>query len=170
MQQWGKVISTEGSLASTVGTNNPIRYRGYYYDSETSLYYLQSRYYDPETGRFISPDQIIDNGNLYAYCGNDPVNYTDHTGTSKFTDWLNKFALFVTTALRQQATAQISHATNIASMPEEENFDIIVGVTVTACLVALSIATLGAGTVLLGIAIRSFGRRLWSIKRSGKSR
>ncbi|MBR2617754.1 MAG: RHS repeat-associated core domain-containing protein, partial [Paludibacteraceae bacterium] len=66
---------------------NPIRYRGYYYDTETGLYYLNARYYSPEWRRFISPDaaEYIDpetpNGlNLYAYCVNDPVNYADPSG------------------------------------------------------------------------------------------
>jgi RHS repeat-associated core domain len=63
---WGKVISTTGSLASTVGVQNPFRYRGYYYDTESNLYYLISRYYDPTTGRFISPDSIAQDGNLYT--------------------------------------------------------------------------------------------------------
>ena len=66
---------------------NPIRYRGYYFDSETGLYYLNARYYNPEWRRFISPDDTayLDpesaNGlNLYAYCGNDPINYCDPSG------------------------------------------------------------------------------------------
>lgn len=65
-----------------IGHKNPIRYRGYYYDQETSLYYLNAHYYNPEWRRFISPDDTgyldpeTPNGlNLYAYCGNDPVNY-----------------------------------------------------------------------------------------------
>ncbi|MBZ9686147.1 hypothetical protein G9F72_007355 [Clostridium estertheticum] len=53
---WGKLISTTGTLASTVGVKNPYRYRGYRYDTETSLYYLQSRYYNAELGRFINGD------------------------------------------------------------------------------------------------------------------
>ena len=68
---------------------NPIRYRGYYYDIETKLYYLNARYYSPEWRRFISPDaaEYIDpetpNGlNLYAYCNNDPVNLVDPSGHS----------------------------------------------------------------------------------------
>ena len=77
---WGKILSTTGSMANTVGTLNPIRYRGYYYDVETGLYYLQSRYYDPETGRFISPDVIAEGGNIYTYCLNDPVNRSDESG------------------------------------------------------------------------------------------
>ena len=67
--------------------DNPIRYRGYYYDTETKLYYLNARYYSPEWRRFISPDRFeyIDvdtpNGlNLYLYCNNDPVNKYDPTG------------------------------------------------------------------------------------------
>ncbi|MBR6646570.1 MAG: hypothetical protein IKM61_00130 [Eubacteriaceae bacterium] len=50
---WGKLTTAESSLTA-VGQLNPFRYRGYYYDSESGLYYLNSRYYDPETGRFIS--------------------------------------------------------------------------------------------------------------------
>jgi RHS repeat-associated protein len=73
---WGKIIGQTGSLADV----NPIRYRGYYYDSETQLYYLNARYYDPETGRFISADIVAEGGNLYAYCVNDPINRTDDSG------------------------------------------------------------------------------------------
>lgn len=75
----------EGNIASL----NPIRYRGYYFDDELGLYYLESRYYDPEIGRFISPDSIeyIDpeyvNGlNLYAYCDNNPIMAVDKRGFS----------------------------------------------------------------------------------------
>ena len=53
---WGNILSTTGSMASTLGQINPLRYRGYVYDSETGLYYLQSRYYDPEVGRFLNAD------------------------------------------------------------------------------------------------------------------
>ena len=53
---WGKLISTTGTLATTLGADNPFRYRGYYYDTETGLYYLTTRYYDPEVCRFISAD------------------------------------------------------------------------------------------------------------------
>ncbi len=74
-----------------VGNLNPFRYRGYYYDVETGLYFLQTRYYDPEVGRFISQDGVeyadpttVNGLNLYAYCGNNPVMGYDPTGTI---DW-----------------------------------------------------------------------------------
>jgi RHS repeat-associated protein len=72
-----------------IGNINPIRYRSYYYDIETGLYYLQARYYDPEIGRFISPDSTkylepttIGGLNLYAYCNNNPIMYVDPSGHS----------------------------------------------------------------------------------------
>lgn len=78
---WGNVLDISGTYASTLGQNNPIRYRGYYYDSETSLYYLNSRYYDPAMRRFINADDIDCLGinrefvsfDLFSYCGNYPV-------------------------------------------------------------------------------------------------
>lgn len=83
---WGNCTVTNSTLYD-LAYNNPIRYRGYYYDRETGLYYLNARYYNPEWRRFISPDstEYIDsenpNGlNLYAYCNNDPVNYKDPSG------------------------------------------------------------------------------------------
>ncbi|MBE6649615.1 MAG: hypothetical protein E7614_08905 [Ruminococcaceae bacterium] len=86
---WGTPVSITGSMASTLGEINPIRYRGYYYDTETGFYYLQSRYYDPIVGRFISPDSTEFLGatgttlsyNLFAYCENNAVNNVDPSGT-----------------------------------------------------------------------------------------
>lgn len=84
---WGKLISTTGSKASTVGVKNPYRYRGYRYDTETGFYYLNSRYYDPEMKRFINADSYIQtpNGyltstNMFAYCGNNPIHCYDPIG------------------------------------------------------------------------------------------
>ena len=97
---WGNWTVSGGD----VGTYNSFRYRGYYYDTAIMLYYLKTRWYDPETGRFISPDSInyldpqsINGLNLYAYCLNNPVMYTDPDGTTAWWEWL--VAAFVTTAL-----------------------------------------------------------------------
>ncbi|MBQ6884349.1 MAG: RHS repeat-associated core domain-containing protein [Clostridia bacterium] len=91
---WGEVLSVTGTKATTIGQKNPLRYRGYYYDSETGLYYLQSRYYDPMTCRFINADgEMSDVGgdilgyNLFAYCMNNPVNMSDPTGN--WPSWSN---------------------------------------------------------------------------------
>ena len=82
-------ITENMSYNSSVAKLNPFRYRGYYYDMETGLYYLNSRYYDPSIGRFINADDIsyiqptdINGLNLFAYCGNNPVMYVDSVGTS----------------------------------------------------------------------------------------
>ena len=89
---WCRVLSITGSLAETVGKANPFRYRGYYYDSETELYYLNSRYYDPETGRFINADGYVSTGqgtlahNMYAYCGNSPIAFSDPSGDMALVD------------------------------------------------------------------------------------
>ncbi len=89
---WGKLMYVSGTLAETLGKLNPIRYRGYYYDSESGYYYLQSRYYDPELRRFINADKLenlyapkntylyADSVNIFAYCANSPVNMVDYSG------------------------------------------------------------------------------------------
>ncbi|MBR3382888.1 MAG: hypothetical protein IKG85_07635 [Clostridia bacterium] len=56
---WGKIIAVTGSLATTLGADQPFRYRGYVYDEETGWYYLRSRYYDPNTCRFISYEKTL---------------------------------------------------------------------------------------------------------------
>ena len=87
---WGNILTTTGSMASTLGAHNPLRYRGYVYDTETGLYYLQSRYYDPEMGRFINADAFAATGlgllsyNMFTYCLNNPVMYVDSLGAKPF--------------------------------------------------------------------------------------
>ena len=87
---WGNPMTTTGTMAGTLGKLNPFRYRGYVYDTETGLYYLQSRYYNPETGRFINADSInlitatpnsaTWDKNLFSYCDNNPVVRADQGG------------------------------------------------------------------------------------------
>ena len=86
---WGmpRGTTTVSTEYSTIASLNPFRYRGYIYDSETGFYYLQSRYYDPETCRFLNMDSVdyadpemLNGLNLYAYGLNNPVMYVDPTG------------------------------------------------------------------------------------------
>ncbi len=83
---WGELISNCTTHPESIEFLNPLRYRGYVYDHETGLYYLQSRYYDPEIGRFLNADAFAATGqgilgnNMYAYCNNSPVTSFDPTG------------------------------------------------------------------------------------------
>ena len=83
---WGNILSISGSKKDDLGQANPLRYRGYVYDNETGLYYLQSRYYDPQTHRFLNADALTSTGqgrlgnNMFAYCLNNPIAMKDHGG------------------------------------------------------------------------------------------
>ena len=85
---FGQTRAIQGSMASTIGVVNPYRYRGYVWDTELGMFYLESRYYAPDMGRFINADDVDllgANGdfaslNLFAYCGNNPVSRADAGG------------------------------------------------------------------------------------------
>jgi RHS repeat-associated protein len=89
---WGKLVSVTDQNGNAItdmnhiGNMNSLRYRGYYYDTENGLYYLQSRYYNPEWGRFINADVLLGEPgellghNMFAYCENNSVNFVDPTG------------------------------------------------------------------------------------------
>ena len=84
---WGNCTIAGDTTNDALAHANPIRYRGYYYDDDTGLYYLNARYYSPKWRRFISPDstsylatESVNGLNLYCYCGNNPVNYCDPSG------------------------------------------------------------------------------------------
>ena len=84
---WGKCVSVENADGYTIGTANPFRYRGYYYDNETGFYYLNSRYYNPEVGRFVNSDAYATTNvfgllgsNMFSYCYNNPIKYSDDNG------------------------------------------------------------------------------------------
>ena len=89
--EWENPISTGESSDSEVGEINPFRYKSYYYDSETRLYYLRSRSYDPVVGRFLNADGLYYLGltntalswNLFLYCENNPTLFSDTTGFAK---------------------------------------------------------------------------------------
>ena len=135
-----KVVS---GASHEVASLNPFRYRGYYYDRETGLYYLNARYYNPEWRRFISPDDTAyldpesPNGlNLYAYCHNDPVNYCDPSG---------HLAFWVVTAIIG-AIVGVGVAAAVDYIPDQE-FNLHWGYYVGAGVVG---AIIGAG---VGMAI-----------------
>ena len=91
---WGNLLNADS--LTEIAKQNPFRYRGYYFDSETGMYYVSSRYYDPEIGRWINADipetlttdfENFAQYNLFAYCFNNPVNMSDEAGT--WPKWLS---------------------------------------------------------------------------------
>ena len=145
---WGKQLSCSGSLASTLGTQNPFRYRGYIYDADTGLYYLQSRYYDPAVGRFINADIYVSTGqgvlghNMYAYCGNNPVARADDQGDS----WKDVFRIGITAALVGLAV--------LAAIPTGGGSLVLAGIGVSAASATTAASALtAAGLALAGSSI-----------------
>ena len=131
---WGKPLSVTDGAGNTIAANathvanvNPFRYRGYFYDTETGFYYLQSRYYDPVTGRFINADDVsclglegmVTSYNLFTYCANDPINRFDDSGYGWFSNLIKA----------------------------------VVVVAVVVAVAAVTVATAGAGTVAACIAV-----------------
>lgn len=131
---WGNhvVLNPDGSKNESdtfIGNINPFRYRGYYYDVETGLYYLKTRYYDPETGRFITIDDIsylapdtVNGLNLYAYCGNNPVMNVDPNGSSvsdindvvSYVDFMLQMAAYIILGMARNIGRNSFHAVNAA--------------------------------------------------------
>ena len=137
---WGDVISITGTEAATLGAVNPIRYRGYYFDTDTEFYYLNSRYYDPEIRRFINADEYASTGqgfigyNMYAYCGNNPISRIDDSGEFWAELW-NEFTQLVTQSQGVLVTAgAISQLDTPAPGPADVAAGIIAGATILACL------------------------------------
>ena len=117
---WGVLMdSTCVSGYEDVRSLNPFRYRGYYFDTETAFYYLQSRYYDPRTGRFLNADHFdvilatpegLTDKNLYAYCDNNPIMRED--GDGEFWDWVAIAVVNVAVNVVITATAKLSTGQN----------------------------------------------------------
>lgn len=138
---------TENTDDDFIGNVNPIRYRGYYYDVGTGFYYLQTRYYDPQTGRFLNMDSLeyldpetVGGLNLYAYCNCNPVMYVDPTGTAALWKWI---ALSAITLILLGCSVALTIATAGGA---------IVG---AGAIVANTVAAVGygfAGTVVENIA------------------
>ncbi len=120
---WGKLLDISGSAADTVGVLNPIRYRGYYYDTETGFYFLQTRYYDPNIGRFLNADStdfltdsltLLAEKNLFAYCDNNPIIRIDAGGNlwsliSAAVSAINPVTLVIVTVLVVTVVAVVAY-------------------------------------------------------------
>ena len=154
---WGNhaVLDANGAdiaSATHIGNLNPFRYRGYYYDAETGLYFLKTRYYDPEVGRFITIDDIsyidpetINGLNLYAYCGNNPVMNVDPNGHKWWEfwkwDWAKIFGWVATGIMAIAATVFV-----------------VAGTFFTAGL---------AGALMAGIGLGALSGMVYSINQQG---
>ncbi|MCM1441222.1 MAG: RHS repeat-associated core domain-containing protein [Roseburia sp.] len=150
---WGnhKIIADEENMP--LAEANPFRYRGYFYDEETGLYYLNTRYYDPTTGRFISQDsveyaenEVINGLNLYAYCGNNPVMRVDPNGTDWWSDFCNWWGNAWNTV-----SSWVSNTWHSVTDWFTQNWDIVVGAIAMTALAAVSIALFGVTGVIAGV-------------------
>ncbi len=155
---WGRhnITDADGEPimdAEHIGYLNPFRYRSYYYDVETRLYYLQTRYYDPEVGRFISQDdvdyaepEVINGINLYAYCGNNPVMNVDPNGT-----WFFTFLAILAGLLLGGVISGVNSVMNASE--NEDKFGAFLGGFVNGVFsslgVAIGVATGGVGGAII---------------------
>ncbi len=160
---WGYHIPEDDDDENLAIKNiNPFRYRSYYYDTETCLYYLESRYYDPELCRFLNPDTIdylgdgeeMHNYNLFAYCGNNPVMYSDPTGHIPFF-LLTALALGVVGAAVGGLIANQTESNILAGM----GIGFAIGAIVGAAI-GMAVSYSATGTVVANFADIRFGYAL----------
>lgn len=150
---WGnhKVLDSLGNeINYGIGVENPFRYKGYYYDDETGLYYLLSRYYDSAIGQFISPDdcsylnvESISGYHLYAYCNNNPMMLLDESGHEAV--WWNPSTWdwgAIGKGIGLVLTGGIAIAVGIVTFPYGGWISVVAGITIIA----------GGGTVVFGLA------------------
>lgn len=116
---WGEILNETSVNKTMIGKLNPLRYRSYYYDIETGMYYLQNRYYDPTVKRMLNADAVgavtgkIGTENMFSYCGNNPVNNTDATGN--LFQWIKSKVKKVKKAIKNVASKVVEKVKQIAS-------------------------------------------------------
>ena len=162
---WGGIrTEVNDETHAGIAELNPFRYRSYYYDTETNLYYLNTRYYDPEVGRFISQDDVsyldpehINGLNLFAYCGNNPVMGYDPDGTWDWGKFWKTFAVVAAAVVAIAIIATVTVATGGTALP------VLVGAGIgalTSCGMSIitqlgSTGTIDIGQLFVDIAIGS---------------
>ena len=133
---WGAPLWCTGELAETLGKVQPFRYRGYVFDEETGLYYLRSRYYNAQWGRFVNADALITDNtgllcqNLFAYCCNEPVRLEDSEGTWPW-DTIVKSVIAVTVVVAVAAACALTAGAALVAVGATTSMAVSVG-TVTA--------------------------------------
>lgn len=154
---WGNLIRVKDNLGnnivdnSHIGLLNPFRYRSYYYDNETELYYLNSRYYSPKLRRFINADGYLNanitllTNNLFLYCDNNPIMNEDHNG--KFFKFIGNVVKTATKILKTSKTMVLAGGIALADGPA------LVGDVI-------------AGVLIAGAAIYSVGKALTAVATS----
>ena len=124
---WGAPIGKSGSMAETLGKVQPFRYRGYVYDEETGLYYLRSRYYNPEVSRFLNADNYPVR-NRFEYADNSPICNVDYFGNETASaiggiDWrsigegLRNFGIAITALLNTPIEIELPSVSSISPFP-----------------------------------------------------
>ena len=159
---WGNVLTVTDASNSEItdpahiANLNPFRYRSYYYDSESGLYYLMSRYYDPVTHRFVNADGYLQAGedildaNMFAYCGNNPVCRIDSKGNSWWGIAATCFAIAAICAVSVVAAPILAAAA--------------VSVGITASVSSVIVASVAVGTIATGIGIYATSKAISNSK------
>ena len=177
---WGNhTVSYSNNGSSTGVKYNPFRYRGYYYDTDLQMYYLQSRYYDSKICRFISPDDPTYLGvndeltsyNLYAYCGNNPITNIDPSGHSFIVAAL---ILVATTVIGGIVAGAISYGQqterikNNSTTDDEtkQNDDVSISEIALYVVTGAGIGLATGGAILMGAGV---GYGLFKVATAGKS-
>ena len=155
---WGEITSQDGAIPNI----NPVRYRGYYYDVETGFYYLQTRYYDPTICRFINADNyelvatlssVPGQLNMYAYCGNNPIMYTDETGEF----WVTAGVMLVGALIGTVSSAVASVVTQAMFEGEINLKSVAIAAGTGFISGALSASPLGVGWLMVANAVLEVG-------------
>ena len=155
---WGKPTGKTGTMASTLGTVQPFRYRGYVYDEETGLYYLRSRYYRPEWCRFVSADFLLfvkksGDKNCFSYCESNPVTRLDGDGYAWW-HWLIGATIVIACAAAVVITAG-GVVAGMAAVASVANGAVAGTVSTTVAASALIGSSLTLGTAAIEASIES---------------